>query len=778
MKYLAPLLLMSCILLPTAPAESPWDYDRTVLNLVEEWRYAARDGIELSPPTLDWQTLALVETPWPVERTRPFAWFMTRATLPTDWHDQDVHLHIEGNGPMSVFVDGTLLGTAEANGNHAMKLLLPASTRAGDTLNVQIGVAQSGGPAELNRVWFQGEPRGLSRALDGANATFGAIVDYAKPINPWKRKIKGPDTEAFKVDLDDSAWESVQVGDPWPGEDVVAWYRATLTVPQAIQGIDTAEFGTLLALDFDDPGICYINGEQVEEVEKDYRGSIFALPEGINPGDTIQVACRIRNRWGSGKLRQATWRLPQVDEGLALKRDLQEQLNRLATTMRSHDRPAQDWATAMDALMAPLQGAMQDLTTLSDKVYAAEEAYYELADRVVADPVLLVQPYLQDVRTDEITVCFETSAPVPSAVHYSDGKTDFTTRENESYETIHKITLPDLKPGTTYSYRVEAGRRHTVDYQFTTAPAQSTRFHFLVWGDNQSGYRMSERVCKAMGATDADFVMSVGDVVDTGINWDEWTYQYLVPARHFQSTKPSFIAMGNHEYRGYEGNPDVLAWEHYFKHPMTSPGSNKYWYSFDYGNAHFVILEPLKMKWMPHENPELGNTIVPDDPQLLWLEQDLKANQGKHDWTFVFYHEPAYSETWSGGYHDGEDFIRNAVVPILERYRVDMVFNGHTHAYERGFPHPDTEAGNYTTYIVTGGGGGGLDNHKYKEWGRVDLPDHPAVADSDEPDGGQYYRHHYCDVVVDGKTVTMKAQEVLPNGRLGDVIDAFKLKKE
>ena len=776
MKFLSAVLILFFCFSPTSFAETPWEYDRTVQVMVDEWRYAARDQIEETLPDIHWQDVALVEIPWNIERTRPFAWFTTSVELPKEWSDQALFLHIEGTGPLAVYANGTLIGTSKEDGTHA--LALPEGAQGGDAVKLAIGLTQGNGPAELNRVWLQGEPRGLTMALAEANGLFATITDYGESINPWKRLVGETPDAAFAVDFDDNNWETVKVGDPWPGDDVKALYRGTLTVPTNIKGVDTRANGPLLALDFDDPAACYINGVMVEEVEKDFRGSVFALPEGIKPGDTIHVAFRIRNRWGSGKLKQATWRLPEVDEGLSLKRDIQLYLNRLATTMRSHDMPNGEWVSEMKALVAPLKNAMNDLPTLSEKMYALEEAYYTLEESVQSDPVLLTQTYLQDVRPNEITVCFETSGPIPCSVAYGAQDLGTVTREKESYEGIHKITLGDLKPATTYSYQVTAGRRTTKSYSFTTAPAGDAPLNFLVWGDNQSGYRMSERVCKAMGATDADFVMSVGDVVDRGINWDEWTYQYLMPARHFQSTKPSFIAMGNHEYGGYDGNPDVLAWEYYFKHPMTSPGSNKYWYSFDYGNAHFVILEPLKMKWMPHKDAALGNTVVQDDPQLLWLESDLKANLGKHDWTFVFYHEPAFAQTWSGGYYDGEDFIRNAVVPILETYDVDMVFNGHTHAYERGLPHPDTEAGNGITYIITGGGGGGLDNHKYKEWGKMDIPDHPAVPDSDEPDEGTLYRHHYCDVRVDGKTLTFTAQEVLPNGRLGDVMDSFKLKKE
>lgn len=775
-----PMLALLLCYSPSSPAQSLWDYDSTVQVLVQEWRYVAALDAADAAPKIPREDLAVVTLPWSVARTRAAGWFQADVAIPEVWGDTNVVLSLESSGPVVVLANGVLAQRRDGTGSNEFSIPLSESIHGGDTVSLAIRCTHGDRPAQLIKVKLQGEPLGLTRAMDEANSSFSGIKDYGASINPWKRKVKGPD-DAYRVDFDDSAWEDVQVGDEWPGDYVPAWYRGRLTMPAEVAGVPVGDERPLLALDFDDPADCFINGEKTDPVEKDYRGSIFALPEGTMPGDSFNVAFRILNRWGGGKLRQATWRLASIDEGFMIKRDLQVELNRVAVTIRAHDKPETAWVDAINALAAPLKTAQQDLTTFTATLEAAQEAFEVLADDVASDPVLLVPPYLQDVRPTEITVCFETSAPVPSRVACGRDALDLSVEESESYERIHKIILSNLKPDTTYQYQVAAGRQQTPIRTFKTAPGGTAPFNFLVWGDNQEGYKMAERVARAMGKTDADFVMSVGDVVGRGINWDEWTYQYLIPARYFMGTKPSFIAMGNHEYGGYDGNGNVAAFDYYFKHPKTSPGSNQYWYSFDYANAHFVVLEPLKMKWSPTPDPVLGNTVVPDDPELVWLEQDLKANQGKHDWTFVFYHEPAFAQTWSGGYFDGEDFIRNSVVPILEKYDVDMVFNGHTHAYERGLPHPAwnpvTREGNGITYIITGGGGGGLDNHKYKEWDKMDLPDHPAVSDSDAPDEGAYYRHHYCDVKVDGKTLTFKAQEVLPNGRLGRVLDDFKLQK-
>jgi acid phosphatase type 7 len=67
---------------------------------------------------------------------------------------------------------------------------------------------------------------------------------------------------------------------------------------------------------------------------------------------------------------------------------------------------------------------------------------------------------------------------------------------------------------------------------------------------------------------------------------------------------------------------------------------------------------------------------------MIWLEKDLKANKQK--WTIVYWHHPPY--TMASRNSDIEvdlKTIREGVVPLLDKYKVDMVLNGHSHVYER-----------------------------------------------------------------------------------------------
>ena len=96
------------------------------------------------------------------------------------------------------------------------------------------------------------------------------------------------------------------------------------------------------------------------------------------------------------------------------------------------------------------------------------------------------------------------------------------------------------------------------------------------------------------------------------------------------------------------------------------------YYSFDYGNIHFVCLDSMT------------SDRQPGSPMLTWLASDL-ATQNKL-WVIAFWHHPPYSK----GSHDSDtdtimSEMRKNIVPLLEAYNVDLVLTGHSHSYERSF---------------------------------------------------------------------------------------------
>jgi hypothetical protein len=131
------------------------------------------------------------------------------------------------------------------------------------------------------------------------------------------------------------------------------------------------------------------------------------------------------------------------------------------------------------------------------------------------------------------------------------------------------------------------------------------------------------------------------------------------------------------------GNHDAVALAYFniFTFPIHGeaggvPSGTKNYYSFNYGNIHFICLDS-----------ELSSPFV-GDPMLNWMTEDLDANTNQ--WLIAFWHEPPYSH----GSHDsdaltGPDLkltqMRENAVPILESYGVDLVLSGHSHVYERSY---------------------------------------------------------------------------------------------
>src|SRR6185295_1704663 len=75
-------------------------------------------------------------------------------------------------------------------------------------------------------------------------------------------------------------------------------------------------------------------------------------------------------------------------------------------------------------------------------------------------------------------------------------------------------------------------------------------------------------------------------------------------------------------------------------------------------------------------------------PMLTWLTADLQAAVLQNPtWIIALWHRPPYSK---GLFHDSdvegaEINMRTYVLPILDTYGVDVVFNGHSHNYERSY---------------------------------------------------------------------------------------------
>jgi len=334
-------------------------------------------------------------------------------------------------------------------------------------------------------------------------------------------------------------------------------------------------------------------------------------------------------------------------------------------------------------------------------------------------------PYLQQVTQTTIVVMWQTDEAADSAVDYGPTDAYGSTATAPGDATIHEVTLTSLAPDTAYHYRVRSGAVKSDDSTLRTAARPGTPFRFAVYGDTQSNPDWHRRVAAGIVSAQPRIVIHCGDEVGDGNNYDSWQTEFFDPAAELMRTTPMYVAIGNHERNS-----------HWFYDLHSYPKPEDY-YSFDYGSAHFVIVDT-------------SQDYDDKSQQYKWLEADLASDAAqKADWLFVAYHMPGYCEGWDHPGYDGEEDVRSYVMPLLEKYGVDMVFNGHAHDYERGF-----YRGVY--YVISGGGGGALDSFR-RRFGHVWT---------------SQYVHHYCTVDIDGPRLTLQA--VTPEGQVIDRLEIHK----
>ncbi|NUP10011.1 MAG: hypothetical protein HOW73_28515 [Polyangiaceae bacterium] len=260
----------------------------------------------------------------------------------------------------------------------------------------------------------------------------------------------------------------------------------------------------------------------------------------------------------------------------------------------------------------------------------------------------------------------------PDGEAYESAPANFEGRGDTEKSDRFIAGLGDLEAETIYCYEIQnaKGEQLIGRIGFRTAPKPESPTRFIVLGDSGDGTADQSALAEQLGTVPFDFMLHVGDIAYPAGGFAEFDANFFEYYEDLLMHHAFFPVPGNHEYR----TRDAIPYRALFDLP-----NNERWYSFDWGDVHFVGLDTEQM----------GET------QIRWLAADLAKNEKK--WTVVFLHKPAFSSGW----HGSDDEVREAFVPIFEKYGVDIVLQGHDHHYER------TKPQNGITYYVTGGGGAG-----------------------------------------------------------------------
>lgn len=303
-------------------------------------------------------------------------------------------------------------------------------------------------------------------------------------------------------------------------------------------------------------------------------------------------------------------------------------------------------------------------------------------------------PYLQVLTPNSIQICWSTSEPTISRVVFGTSLSEQSSEfVDEAPKTTHFVTLSDLSPSTTYYYSV--GNANTLlagnneAFRFKTSPDNSSEETVNFWaiGDFGKASQGQIDVMNSFIAFDnsaqTDFMLMLGDNAYQDGTQSEYQSKLFDIYDSILTYIPIYSTPGNHDYNSVNRfappTQHVGPYFDIFKSPILGeaggvPSNTKLYYSFDYGNAHFISLNSEIQSW----------TLDNNSPMYQWLEADLQANT--KEWVICFFHQPPYSK----GSHDSDDFwellmsaMRQNALPILEQYGVDLILSGHSHVYER-----------------------------------------------------------------------------------------------
>jgi len=293
---------------------------------------------------------------------------------------------------------------------------------------------------------------------------------------------------------------------------------------------------------------------------------------------------------------------------------------------------------------------------------------------VIAEAVAAVAltrgPVAESVTQRSAVVSFRTAAPEHSFVRLRSG-----ARIDAGAGVDHVARLTRLTPGRRYAYTVESGSGVLAEGSFRAAPARAGRFTFAVVGDLGNGNANEVAVASMIESWRPDFVLTVGDnayplgaatLLDRAI---------FGPYAAVMRASAWFPALGNHDVKANGGKPELEAFH--------SLGHER-WYRFTWGNAAVVVLDSTV-------------SVAPGSPQLRFARSAFGLPSC---FRFAAWHHPPWEPPGSSV----SPGLRRTIVPLVQKHGVQIVFQGHLHAYARSRPHRGV------LYVAVGTGGAELDD--------------------------------------------------------------------
>lgn len=354
-------------------------------------------------------------------------------------------------------------------------------------------------------------------------------------------------------------------------------------------------------------------------------------------------------------------------------------------------------------------------------------------------------PYLQSLTTSDVIVVSQSEQELSARLEYSRDGELIDALEDPSPGHDHVFHLDGLDPDTVYTYKMFHGEVPFEPSSFRTLPGREGVIRAAVFGDTGLGTEAQRAIASLIEQENVPILIHTGDMA----------YPLGAPAYYqtnFFKVYESFLgrtciypALGNHDCF-----LSPRYWLDMFHLPASNSLDDESYYSFELGAAHVTVINVCYY--------DIG------EEQLQWIDEDL--TQTDAPWKICVLHVPPYSN----GAHGGDYTMRQQLVPILEKHQVDLVLQGHEHAYERTYPvreaavesaqqDPRYTRPGGTIYVITGGGGASLYSFVPTEY--VDLS---RIFVS---------LHHYLRLEISPAMIRVEAVNLL-----GEVFDEFSVSKD
>lgn len=364
---------------------------------------------------------------------------------------------------------------------------------------------------------------------------------------------------------------------------------------------------------------------------------------------------------------------------------------------------------------------------------------YDSNNTYIQGQAKVTQPnQVVDYRIDNFGICKGTISARSFIAGVTGDGSKFTV--NYIRKTTNAVTLYWSYDGTDFTptrplsgnfclFTVPALYGHTLKFYFSgetvtnsiVVPYNNVPFQFVAFGDSHG--LDSATIRHIAAAEHPAFVIDMGDLVYDGYLSTDWD-NFL---NHTRPVLSKFL------FQPEAGNHDAESpW-------WTQVTGKPWWYSFTWANCYFIAVDNSA----PFE---------PGTTQYKWIETELKK-AAHYPFIIVYLHYSAYNTRR----HGCDVPTQTVLIPLFEKYKVDVVLSGHNHGYEATWPltHGVRDDAHGIVYCTSAGGGATLyDSTSHPDWLRFEAK-----------------KYNYLRVSVENRQMTFEAVD-----ENGNVFDSFVIK--